>query len=257
MNYEIKMMDKEIMFQAQDRMDNLIKPVGSFASLEKMVVQAAGAQGKVIPEFPKKAIISFSKKKPTQTLQVLAKHVEATLISIVSQDDLEKQAADLAGKLRNEGIGIAGISLPDWQEEEVYGLWELIRNLEDHTLGITPEKLDELELASVFYQAAAAEGILIMLDGPASILAAVLGTRNHPGLREYLILSREDKDAPSQEMVKELGLTKGMSTSMKGDGGLSAAFGLSLFDAAIRTTREIATFAEAQVEYAYNATSRK
>jgi hypothetical protein len=44
---------------------------------------------------------------------------------------------------------------------------------------------------------------------------------------------------------------------MKGDGGLSAAFGLSLFDAAIRTTREIATFAEAQVEYAYNATSRR
>lgn len=257
MNYEIKMMDKEIKFQAQDRMDNLIKPVGSFASLEKMVVQAAGAQGKVIPEFPRKAILSFSKKEPTQTLQVLAKHVEADLISIVSQGDLEKQATDLAEKLSSQGIGIVGISLPDWEEEEVYSLWELIRNLEDHTLGIAPEKLDELELASAFYQAAAAQRILIMLDGPASLLAAILGARNHSALREYLILSREDKEAPSQEMVKELGLAKGMSTSMKGDGGLSAAFGLSLFDAAIRTTREIATFAEAQVEYAYNATSRR
>lgn len=256
MNYEIKMMDKEIKFQAQDRMDNLIKPVGSFASLEKMVVQAAGAQGKVIPEFPRKAILSFSKKEPTQTLQVLAKHVEADLISIVSQGDLEKQATDLAEKLSSQGIGIVGISLPDWEEEEVYGLWELIRNLEDHTLGIAPEKLDELELASAFYQAAA-QRILIMLDGPASLLAAILGARNHSTLKEYLILSREDKEAPSQEMVKELGLAKGMSTSMKGDGGLSAAFGLSLFDAAIRTTREIATFAEAQVEYAYNATSRR
>lgn len=257
MIYEIKMMDKEIMFQAQDRMDNLIKPVGSFASLEKMVVQAAGAQGQVIPEFPKKAIISFSGKEPTNTLQVLAKHVEAKLISIVAQGDLEKQAVELAEILSDDEVGIAGISLPEWEEEEVYGLWELIRNLEDHTLGIRPEKLDELELASAFYQAAAAKGILIMLDGPASLLAAVLATRNHPTLREYLILSREDKDAPSQEMVKELGLTKGMSTSMKGDGGLSAAFGLSLFDAAIRTTREIATFAEAQVEYAYNAKSRR
>jgi Phosphoribosyltransferase. len=253
------MMNEEIKKKAQSRLDSLIKPVGSFASLETMAVQAAGAQNQEIPEFFKKKILSFSPNEPSKTLKVLARYIGASLDKITPAADCKSQAEELAVKLADEGIGIVGISLPDWQEEEVYKLWEDLKNtsLVDVEVVENKEKITHLKLASSFYQAAAAKRILIMLDGPASLLTAVMAGRQSPWIKEYLISSRDKDLADYREMQIEMGLDKGMSTGIIDDGGLSMAFGLSLFDAAIRGIREIATFAEAQVEYAYNAASKK
>ena len=253
----MEMMNEEIRKKAQNRLDSLIKPVGSFASLETMAVQAAGAQNQEIPEFFKKKILSFSPNEPSKTLKVLAGYVGASLDKITPAADHKSQAEELAMKLADEGIGIVGISLSDWQEEEVYKLWEDLKNTSFAEVIENEKKFAHLKLASSFYQAAAAKRILIMLDGPASLLAAVMAGRKSPWVKEYLISSRDKDLADYREMQIELGLDKGMSTGIIGDGGLSMAFGLSLFDAAIRGIREIATFAEAQVEYAYNAASKK
>ena len=68
--------------QTQNHLDNLIKPVGSFASLEKMVVQAAGAQEKVIPDYLKKVMICVSQQEPSKSLKALSEFTQAELIHI-------------------------------------------------------------------------------------------------------------------------------------------------------------------------------
>lgn len=258
-HWNVLPMDRESMRLAQERLDNLIKPVGSFASLEKMVVQAAGVQRKEKPDFLKKGLLSFSSERPSDTLKALAAHAKAELFlaEIQTEIEVDQQAFQLAGELQKKEIGIVGISLNLWREEEVEQFW---LSGKDHFLEKSEqgkEKIISLNLASYFYEAAAARGILIMLDGPASLLAGIEAVKRNKNLAEYLISSRGMTTDVAKEMEKQLGLGNGLSTSMKGDGGLGAAFGLTLFDAAICTTQEIATFADAAVEYAYNASSRK
>lgn len=250
-------MDRESMELAQERLDNLIKPVGSFASLEKMVVQAAGIQRTEKPEFLRKGLLFFSSEEPSKTLRSLKSHANAELfpVALAQEMDLPREALRLVEELQKNNIGIVGISLNLWSEAEVEKFWKIPGDR--FSQNEETEKILYLQLASYVYEAAAAAGILIMLDGPASLLAGVEALQRSEHVAEYLISSREMTSDFAKEMQRELGLGKGMATSMRGDGGLSAAFGLTLFDAAICTTREIATFADAAVEYAYNANSRK
>lgn len=57
MNINIKKLDENIIKQAQERVDNLIKPKGSLGYLEDIYVQLAGITGNLYPEILKKSII--------------------------------------------------------------------------------------------------------------------------------------------------------------------------------------------------------
>ena len=246
MNWNIKPFDPEILVATQDRSDNLIKPIGSLAFLERIACQAAGAQEKIIPEFVSKAMISITKSKPSAALQVLAKRENAKLIGA---DPKTETPTELAERLARDGIQAIGIALPEWREEVAATDWQLLKQNAEVLWGSSEERAAELNFTVDFYQAAAAKRILIVLDGPASLLAAVLATRKNPALLEYLISSRSDDKIEHQEMMTELGLAHGLRVHMKGNTGLSSAFGLGLVDAAVRAIREMATFDEASVAY--------
>ena len=246
MTWKIKSFDPEILAATQDRSDHLIKPIGSLAFLERIACQAAGAQEKIIPEFVSKAIISISKHEPSGALKLLAKRENAKLILA---DPNKEMPTALAEELASDGIQAIGIALPQWHEEATAVDWQMLKQNAEVLWGGSEERAAELNFAINFYQAIAAKRILIVLDGPASLLAAILATRKNPALLEYLISSRRDDKIEHQEMMAELGLVHGLQVHMKGNTGLSAAFGLGLIDAAIRAIREMATFDEASVAY--------
>lgn len=50
-------MDEESMKKARRRVDGLIKPPGSLGRLEELAVQLAGIQGRILPEYGKRAVI--------------------------------------------------------------------------------------------------------------------------------------------------------------------------------------------------------
>ena len=56
----IKPLDKEAMAEAQSRQDSLTKPPGSMGRLEDLSIQLAGIQGKSIPQFNHKAIVTMA-----------------------------------------------------------------------------------------------------------------------------------------------------------------------------------------------------
>jgi nicotinate-nucleotide--dimethylbenzimidazole phosphoribosyltransferase len=54
---QIKSLDEEAMQKSKDRVDNLIKPIGSLGKLEEIVVQLAGITGSIYPSVDKKSVI--------------------------------------------------------------------------------------------------------------------------------------------------------------------------------------------------------
>jgi NaMN:DMB phosphoribosyltransferase len=242
--------------QTQNHLDNLIKPVGSFASLEKMVVQAAGAQEKVIPDYLKKVMICVSQQEPSKSLKALSEFTQAELIHIYPlKNQWSKQIEQLMEKFISEKINMIGIALPDWAEEEIMTIWSQVKNQEFS--GFQCDRGQQIDFLVDLYQKAAAHKMLLMLDGPASWLVGILAKELNPGVIEYFVSSRDGETCEKQAMLAEIGLEKGMRIGMIGDGGLSSALGFTLVDAAVRTIHDIATFAQAQVEYAYNAPTDK
>lgn len=253
---EISKLDITIKERTQNHLDNLIKPVGSFASLEKMVVQAGSAQEKVIPDYLKKAMICLSSKEPSKTLKVLTEFAQADLwVCAPKKEEWTEQLDSLMGKFISEKINMIGVALPEWSEEEVLKAWGLLKEGDLEINGL--EKSEQILFAVALYQKAAAQKILLMLDGPATWFAGILAMKVNPDVKEYFVSSRDGETAEKQEMLAEIGLEKGMKIGMNGDGGLSSALGFTLMDAAVRTIHDIATFAQAQVEYAYNAPTDK
>ena len=252
----IQELDNNIKKQTQNHLDNLIKPVGSFASLEKMVVQAAGAQEKVIPDYLNKAMICISHQEPSKSLKALTEFAQATLIHISSlEDHKDEQVEQVIEKLVTEKINMIGIALPDWSEEEITTIWDQVKNRKFS--GFNCDQGQQIDFLVNLYQKAATHKILLMLDGPASWLVGILAKEVNPIVIEYFVSSRDGETSEKQEMLAEIGLEKGMRIGMIGDGGLSSALGFTLIDAAVRTIHDIATFAQAQVEYAYNAPTDK
>lgn len=57
---KIQGLDEKVMSAAKDRMDNLIKPVGSLGRLEELAIQLSGITSNMHPDIKKKAVIVMS-----------------------------------------------------------------------------------------------------------------------------------------------------------------------------------------------------
>jgi len=95
--------------------------------------------------------------------------------------------------------------------------------------------------------AACASRIPVVIDGFISTAAALLASRLHPEVRNYLFAGHHSAVLGHKLMLDELALRPMVDLGMRLGEGTGAAFGLSILVAASRVAREMLTFEEADV----------
>ncbi len=80
----IKPLDEFIMKQAWQKVDNLVKPIGSLGRLEEIAVQISGITGKTTNELPKKCIVIMSSDNGVYEEGVSASPQELTLLQTIN-----------------------------------------------------------------------------------------------------------------------------------------------------------------------------
>lgn len=221
------------MQQVQERFDNLIKPVGSLAKLEKLVGMFAGARGKTTLDYPQKALLLLDYAAPNLQEQikclqaakldekVVIKSLQATKIDIAA----EVQAAAEQGS-EVMAFGYSGKEADSFDAEHCV---QLVRQ------GV-------LQAVSL--------GIPVVLDGYISVYGAYLASQENPQVRDYLVASYKIEDSEQCELLKTLGLSELLSLHLGSENGLGALLTFSLLNAGIRAYKDMRTFDEAKVEYA-------
>lgn len=95
--------------------------------------------------------------------------------------------------------------------------------------------------------AACASRVPVVVDGFISTAAALLASRFHPEVRNYLFSGHCSAVLGHELMLDELALRPMIDLGMRLGEGTGAAFGLSILAAASRIAREMLTFDEAEV----------
>jgi nicotinate-nucleotide--dimethylbenzimidazole phosphoribosyltransferase len=95
--------------------------------------------------------------------------------------------------------------------------------------------------------AAAAARVPIVLDGFISTAAALIAVRLCPAVRNYLIAAHRSAEKGHAIALADLGLRPLLDLEMRLGEGTGAALAFHVIEAACRTMREMATFAEAGV----------
>ncbi len=95
--------------------------------------------------------------------------------------------------------------------------------------------------------AAAGLRLPIVLDGFISGAAALLATSLAPACRPYLIAGHRSVEIGHRVVLDRLGLRPLLELDLRLGEGTGAALAMPIIDAALRTHREMATFAEANV----------
>jgi nicotinate-nucleotide--dimethylbenzimidazole phosphoribosyltransferase len=95
--------------------------------------------------------------------------------------------------------------------------------------------------------AACAARIPVVVDGFISTAAALVASRFHPEVRNYLFAGHQSAVLGHKLMLDDLGLKPIVDLGMRLGEGTGAAFGLSILVAASQISREMLTFGEADV----------
>jgi nicotinate-nucleotide--dimethylbenzimidazole phosphoribosyltransferase len=150
-------------------------------------------------------------------------------------------------KVVNQGTGIAGDALQN-------KVSVVARSLEVNQ----PDRRDPVDvlakvggfeiggIAGVILAACAAR-TPVVVDGFISTAAALLATRFHPEVRNYLFAGHQSAVLGHKLMLDDLGLKPIVDFGMRLGEGTGAAFGLSILKAASQISREMFTFDEAEV----------
>jgi nicotinate-nucleotide--dimethylbenzimidazole phosphoribosyltransferase len=95
--------------------------------------------------------------------------------------------------------------------------------------------------------ASAAHRTPVMVDGFISTSAALLASRFHPEVKEYLFAGHQSAVEGHGLMLDHLGLKPLVDLGLRLGEGTGAAFGLSILSSASRIAREVLTFEQAAV----------
>lgn len=228
------MLNRECMDKVQNRFDNLIKPVGSLAKLEKLVGMFAGAHAKTTLDYPKKALI---------VLDYGAANIKEQLLCL--------QAAKLDEQVVVQCIGAA----PEPDIESI--VQELVdTGVEIIAFGYSGKETNSfdaehcVQLVRRGVLKAVACSVPVVLDGYVSVYGAYLAYQQHPVVKDYLVASYKIADSDQAEVLEQLGLSELLSLHLQSENGLGALLTFSLLNAGIRAYKDMRTFEEAKVEYA-------
>jgi len=156
---------------------------------------------------------------------------------------LERDPADLV----NRGTGIDDDTLKH-KIKIVYRSLKVNRPDPNDPLDVL-SKVGGFEIGGIagMILAACAHRTPVVIDGFISTAAALLASRFHPEIKNYLFSGHHSAVAGHKLMLDALNLEPMVNLGMRLGEGTGAAFGLSILAAASRIAREMLTFDEAEV----------
>lgn len=238
---QITAIDTECAVKAQERFDNLIKPVGSLAKLESMVTRYAAIIGKYDKNelnYPKKGLLIWGSIEQAAEAEkimlgkwpvnILAAETGAQAVPLLVT------AADEAEALAEGAILVKEHVAKD--KLEMLGLGCLSDN-------------DELvidAMAGAILQAAALK-VPVMLDGAATCRALVKAMELNPLVKEYCFAGHVSLENGMEQLLEKVQLSAPLRLNITDGCGEGAAIAFTLFDAGLKAYKEMETFAEAGV----------
>lgn len=257
---QIKPIDRQKVDAAQNRFDNLIKPVGSLAKLEEMVARYAGIIGsadKKSVQYPKKALLlwSIDAQAVTKAMQgelpvvLLAREAKAEVYPLLITAENLAEALEEGAILTKEYITCDKLQMLTLGSPEKYSVpeqTEAFLQLE----GIEfLQKLNDpviTAMAGAILQAAACK-VPVMLDGIATCLAAIGACKLAPVVLEYCMAGHLSAEPGMEKLLNWLKLSAPLRLDINSGAGEGAVLAFTLFDAGIKAYNEMETFAEAGV----------
>ena len=250
--------DRNLIAKAQERFDNLIKPVGSLAKLEEMATRYAaiyGSADKNDVNYPKKTLLVWS-ADPAQAAAYMQGGKQASVLAanaginaqtfLVTAESIEE--ALLEGAL----LVKEAASLQNGQQVLAFGCADAVP---EYQLNADADGYEFLEQLGSMTVAAMAGGILqaaelkvpVMLDGAATVLAAMAAVKYNAAAKDYLFAGHVSAEPGMEDLLKTIGLAAPLRLDIKICRGEGAVLALSLLDAGLKAYKEMETFAEAGV----------
>lgn len=256
----IQPVDRALVAKAQERFDNLIKPVGSLAKLEEMATRYAaiyGSADKNDVNFPQKTLLVWTAepeqaaaymqdgkaacvladnaKISRQSFLVTAENTEEALLEGAL---LVKEAASLQSGQQVLAFGCADAAVPEYKlpggDETGY---EFLEKLGSKSIAA---------MAGGILQAATLK-VPVMLDGAATALAALAAVKYNAAAKDYLFAGHVSAEPGMEELLTAIGISAPLRLDIKICRGEGAVLALSLLDAGIKAYKEMETFDEAGV----------
>lgn len=250
--------DRNLIAKAQERFDNLIKPVGSLAKLEEMATRYAaiyGSADKNDLNYPQKTLLVWT-ADPVQAAAYMQGGKQASVLAanaginaqtfLVTAESIEeallegallvKEAASLQSGQQVLAFGCAD-AVPEYQLNADADGYEFLQQLGSMAIAA---------MAGGILQAAALK-VPVMLDGAATVLAAMAAVKYNAAAKDYLFAGHVSAEPGMEDLLKAIGLTAPLRLDIKICRGEGAVLALSLLDAGLKAYKEMETFAEAGV----------
>lgn len=250
--------DRNLIAKAQERFDNLIKPVGSLAKLEEMATRYAaiyGSADKNDVNYPQKSLLVWT-ADPAQAAAYMQGGKQASVLAtnaginaqtfLVTAESIEeallegallvREAASLQSGQQVLAFGCAD-AVPEYQLNAEVSGYEFLQQLGSVAIAA---------MAGGILQAAALK-VPVMLDGAATVLAAMAAVKYNAAAKDYLFAGHVSAEPGMEDLLKAIGLTAPLRLDIKICRGEGAVLALSLLDAGLKAYKEMETFAEAGV----------
>ena len=250
--------DRNLIAKAQERFDNLIKPVGSLAKLEEMATRYAaiyGSADKNDLNYPQKSLLMWT-ADPVQAAAYMQGGKQASVLAanaginaqtfLVTAESIEeallegallvKEAASLQSGQQVLAFGCADV-VPEYQFNGDADGYEFLQQLGSMAIAA---------MAGGILQAAALK-VPVMLDGAATVLAAMAAVKYNAAAKDYLFAGHVSAELGMEDLLKAIGLAAPLRLDIKICRGEGAVLALSLLDAGLKAYKEMETFAEAGV----------
>ena len=250
--------DRNLIAKAQERFDNLIKPVGSLAKLEEMATRYAaiyGSADKNDLNYPQKTLLVWT-TDPAQAAAYMQGGKQASVLAanaginaqtfLVTAESIEeallegallvKEAASLQSGQQVLAFGCAD-DVPEYKLNDDADGYEFLQQLGNMAIAA---------MAGGILQAAALK-VPVMLDGAATVLAAIAAVKYNAAAKDYLFAGHVSAEPGMEDLLKNIGLTAPLRLDIKICRGEGAVLALSLLDAGLKAYKEMETFAEAGV----------
>lgn len=257
---QINPIDRQKVDAAQNRFDNLIKPVGSLAKLEEMVARYAGIIGsadKKSVQYPKKALLlwSIDAQAVTKAMQgelpvvLLAREAKAEVYPLLITAENLAEALEEGAILTKEYITCDKLQMLALGSPEKYSVPEQTEAFLQLDGIEFLQKLNDpviTAMAGAILQAAACK-VPVMLDGIATCLAAIGACKLAPVVLEYCMAGHLSAEPGMEKLLNWLKLSAPLRLDINSGAGEGAVLAFTLFDAGIKAYNEMETFAEAGV----------
>ena len=250
--------DRNLIAKAQERFDNLIKPVGSLAKLEEMATRYAaiyGSADKNDVNYPQKSLLVWT-ADPAQAAAYMQGGKQASVLAanaginaqtfLVTAESIEEALLEgallvkEAASMQNDQLVLAfgcADAVPEYKLNDDADGYEFLQPLGSMAIAA---------MAGGILQAAALK-VPVMLDGAATVLAAMAAVKYNAAAKDYLFAGHVSAEPGMEDLLKAIGLAAPLRLDIKICRGEGAVLALSLLDAGLKAYKEMETFAEAGV----------